>query len=65
MLQDGLGLVLLYRFWHHIEDVVHDGSPELEIIMRFDPLLRYRLRNTLTVSAFELTSEQVSEPTLK
>jgi hypothetical protein len=46
MLEDGLGLVLLDTLGHHVENVVHDGSSELEVEVGLDPLLRDRLGDT-------------------
>ena len=57
MLQDGLCLVLLDRFWHHVENVVHDSRTKLQIVMRFDSLLRDRLGNSFAVTTLELTSQ--------
>ena len=65
MLQNRLRLVLLDRLRHHVEDIVHDGSAELEVVVRLHTLLRDRLRNALAVTAFELTREQIPEPTLE
>ena len=62
MLQDSLGLVLLDRLRHHIENIVHDSGTKFQIVVRLDTLLRNRLRNTLAVTTFELTSKQVAEP---
>ena len=62
MLQNSLGLVLLDRLRHHIKDIVHDGGTKLEIIVRLNALLSHRLRDTLAVTTFELTSKQVSKP---
>lgn len=65
MLQDRLRLVLLDSLGHHVEDVVHDGRTEFEIEMRLDTLLRDSLCDSLRVTTFELTSEQVAEPSLE
>jgi len=64
-LQDGLRLVLLDSLGHHIENVVHDSCSKFEIEVRFDTLFRNRLCNSLRVTTFELTSEQVTEPSLE
>ena len=53
MLKDGAGLVLLDALRHHVEDVVHDGGPKLQIEVRLDPLLRHCLRNSLGVATYE------------
>lgn len=65
VLQNGLGLVLLDALRHHVEDVVHDGGTELEIEVRVDPLLRDRLGDSLRITTFELTREEVAEPALE
>lgn len=62
VLQDRLGFVLLDRFRHHIEDIVHDGGTEFEIEVRLHTLLGDGLGNALAVPAFELTGEEVTEP---
>ena len=65
VLKDCLGLVLLDRLGHHVKDVVHDGGTELEIVVRLNALLSHRLRDTLAVTTFELTSEEVAKPALE
>lgn len=65
VLEDRLGLVLLDRFGHHVEDVVHDGRPKLEVKVGLDPLLGNRLGDALGVTALELPGEQVVEPALE
>ena len=65
MLQDGLRLVLLDRFGHHIQDIVHDSGTKFQVVVRLNTLFRDRLRNTLAVSAFELTCQQVTKPVEK
>jgi len=62
MLQNSLGLILLDRLRHHIQDIVHDSSSQLKIVMRFHALLRDRFRDTFAIPAFELTSKQVAQP---
>ena len=62
VLQNGLRLVLLDRLRHHVQNIVHNGSAQFEIIVRFDTLLRNSLRDSLAVSALELTRQQVSKP---
>lgn len=65
MLKDRLRLILLDRLGHHVQNIVHDSSTELQIIMRLNTLLRHRLRDTLAITTFELTSEQVPKPSLE
>ena len=65
MLQNGLRLVLLDRLRHHVQNIVHNGSAQFEIIVRFDTLLRNGLRDALAVATFELTGQQVTKPMLE
>ena len=51
MLQDGPGLVLLDALRHHIQDVVHDGSTELQVEVGLHSLLSHSLGHTLGVTA--------------
>jgi hypothetical protein len=62
MLKNGLSLILLNRFRHHIQDVMHDSGAKLEIEMRFDPLFSHGLCNTFAVPAFELSSKKIPKP---
>jgi len=62
MLQDGLGLVLLDRLWHHVQDIVHHRSTQFQVIMRLDTLFRDGLRDAFAVTALELTGEEVTKP---
>jgi hypothetical protein len=41
---------------------MHNGRTKLEIEMRFHSLFRDGFGDTLAVSPFELTSEQIAEP---
>lgn len=43
MLQDGPGLVLLDTLGHHIHYVVHNRRSQLQVEVRLDSLLGYRL----------------------
>ena len=65
MLQNGLGLVLLNTLGHHVEYVVHDGSAQLQIVMRLDALLGDRFGDAFRVTSLELTREQIAKPTLE
>ena len=62
MLQNGLGLVLLDRLGHHVEDVVHDRRTELQVEVRLDALLGDRFGNSFAIAPLELAGEKVSEP---
>jgi hypothetical protein len=44
---------------------MHNSRTQFEIIMRFDTLFCNRLRYTLAVPAFELTGEQVAQPSFQ
>ena len=57
MLQNRLRLILFDRLWHHVKDIVHDSSAQLQIVVRLDTLLRDGLCDTLAVAALELTSQ--------
>ena len=65
MLQNSVDLVLLDSLRHHIHEITHDRSAELQVKVRFNTLLCDSLRNTLAMSAFELTGEQVTKPALQ
>jgi hypothetical protein len=62
MLQNRLRLVLLDRLGHHVQDVVHHRGTQLQVVVRFDTLLRDSLGDTLAVSTFELTREKIAKP---
>jgi hypothetical protein len=47
VLQDGLGLVLLHALGHHVQDVVHDSGPQLQVKVRLDALLGHSLGHAL------------------
>ena len=63
MLEDRLRLVLLDTLGHHVQNIVHDCSPQFQIELRLYTLLRDGLGNSFRVATFELTSEEISEPT--
>jgi hypothetical protein len=65
MLQDGLGLILLDRFWHHVQDIMHYSGSELQVVVRLDTLFGDGFCNTFAISALELTGEQVTKPSFK
>ena len=65
VLHDGLGLVLTNRLGHHVEDITHDGSTQLQVEVRLDTLLGDRLGDSLRVSSLELSGQQVVEPSLE
>lgn len=62
MLQNCLSLVLLDRLGHHVKNGVHDSRTELKIEVRLHTLFRDSLGNTLAISAFELTGEEIAKP---
>lgn len=53
MLQDGPGLVLLDALWHHVQDVVHHSSTELQVKVGLHALLGHGLRNSLGVTTYK------------
>ena len=63
MLKNGLRFVLLDGLRHHVQNVVHNGSTQLKIIVGFDTLLGDCLGHTLAIPTFELASKQVTQPT--
>jgi len=65
MLQNRLRLVLLDRLGHHVQDVVHHRGTQLQVVVRFDTLLRDSLGDTLAVSTFELTREKIAKPSFE
>ena len=50
VLQDGPGLVLLDALGHHVQDVVHDSSTQLQVEVGLDTLLGHRLGHALGVT---------------
>mmetsp|Transcript_36325 Transcript_36325/g.81860 ORF Transcript_36325/g.81860 Transcript_36325/m.81860 type:complete len:205 (-) Transcript_36325:1970-2584(-) len=65
VLQNSFAFVLLDPFWHHVQNIMHDSRTELKIIMRLDTLLCNRFSNTFAVSALELSSKEISKPSLQ
>lgn len=65
MLQDCLGLVGLDTLGHHVQNIMHDGSTQLEIVVGLDTLLGHCLGNALGVTTLEMSCQQVSEPALQ
>ena len=50
VLQDGPGLVLLDALGHHVQNVVHDGSTQLQVKVGLHALLSHRLGHALGVT---------------
>lgn len=46
MLQNSPGLVLLDTLRHHVDNVVHNRSAQLQVEVRFDALLRHGFSDT-------------------
>mmetsp|Transcript_3491 Transcript_3491/g.11579 ORF Transcript_3491/g.11579 Transcript_3491/m.11579 type:complete len:907 (-) Transcript_3491:778-3498(-) len=65
VLQDRARLVGLDALGHHVQDVVHHGGAQLEVVVRLDALLGDRLGDPLGRAALELACEQVAEPPLE
>lgn len=53
MLQDGSGFVLFDSFWHHVQDVMHNGCPQLQVKVRLHTLLCDSLCYALGVTAWK------------
>jgi hypothetical protein len=62
MLQNRFGFVLLDRLRHHVENIMHHSSTQLQVVVGLNTLLRYRLRDAFAVSSLELTSKEVAKP---
>jgi hypothetical protein len=60
MLKNSFRLVLFDRLGHHIENIMHDCSSQLEIIVGFNTLLCDRLRDTFAIATFKLTRKQIA-----
>ena len=56
MLENRLTLVLLNTFRHHIKQIMHHGSTELKVKVRFNTLLRNRLAPCASITTLKLTS---------
>jgi len=65
MLKNGARFVGLDAFWHHVEDVMHDGGPELQVVVGLHPLLGHGLGHTLGGTALKVPGEEVSKPALE
>ena len=59
------GLVLLDALGHHIQNVVHHAGTQFQVEMTFNSLLGHILRKRLGVTTLELTSEEITKPTLE
>jgi hypothetical protein len=64
MLENGLGLVGFYPFGHHVVDVHDDRGSQLQIVLRFNPLLGDTFCDAFGMSALKLSGKQVAEPSL-
>ena len=58
-------LVLFDALWHHVQDVMHDSSTKLKIIVRLDALLCDSACNALGLPPLKLPSQQVAQPALE
>ena len=65
MLHDGFGLVGLDSLGHHVLNVEQDGGSQLQIELTLDSLLSDGLGDALAVSAFELSGQQIAQPSLQ
>lgn len=62
MLHDGSVFIRFDAFRHHVADAHHDGETEFEIEVGFVTLFRDLFRSSFRVTTFELTREQIAEP---
>ena len=65
MLQNSLRFVLLDSFRHHVQDVVHDSSAQLQIKVRLDTLLGNSRGDAFGVTTFELPSKKIAQPSFE
>lgn len=65
MLENCAGFVGTDALWHHVEDVVHDGSSELEIKVRLTALLGHGLGSSTGSTALKVAREEVAQPSLQ
>jgi hypothetical protein len=65
MLKDGSRLGGFNSLGHHVQDIMHNGRSELELVIGLNALLRHRLGNALVVTSLEMTREKVSKPPLE
>lgn len=59
MLQDGSGLVLFDALWHHVQDVVHHSSTQLQVKVRLHTLFGHSLGYALGVTSWWGDQEQL------
>lgn len=60
MLKNRPRLVLFDSLGHHVNDVVHNGCPQLQVEMRLDPLLGHCFGHALGMSPLELSRKQIT-----
>ena len=65
MLKNNTGLVLFDAFWHHVQNVMHNSSSQLQVEVAFNSLLGDCLGHTLRVSPLKLPGQKVAKPTLQ
>ena len=65
MLQYRARLVRLDSLGHHIQDIVHHSGTELQIKVRLHTLFGHRLGDTFRMTTFELSREEIAQPTLE
>jgi hypothetical protein len=65
VLKNGPGLILADTFWHHVQNVMHNRKPQLQVEVRFHSLLGDGFGDAFAVAAFELAGKQISEPALQ
>lgn len=65
MLKNGSRFVLFDAFRHHVQNVVHDRGTKLQIVVRFYALFGHRFCDPFRMTTFELTRQQVAQPTFQ
>ncbi len=65
MLQNGSRLILLNTFGHHVKNIVHHSSSQLQVIMTLYPLFGDSLCHSLRMASLELPGKEVTQPPLK
>lgn len=65
MLQNNTGLVLFDSFRHHVQNVMHDSSSQLQVKVAFNSLLGDCLGNAFRVSPFKLSGQKIAKPSFQ
>ena len=65
MLQNCPGLVLLDTLRHHIDDVMHDTGPQLQVEVTLHSLLGDSFSHSLAVSSLKLSRQNITRPSIQ